>query len=310
MAPTVQAYGLDYSARELSPSEIDAFNAANPNTPISFLLRYIGYPTNPKCISHYPGALRAHEDAGRPVYLVHQVAYQDFAPGRSAGIQHARIAVRDAERAGWKGDRPIFAAFDRWLTSSDPAKGIFPIALDTVREYVAGFRSELGELAGLYGFWDVMRPCVAEDWVRWRWQCGAEDALVDGVQIYQSNRGYVYPGRPPLQSDINKSYVDIGGGGVSAEDVTTGLFNTRVDNRNLFDWFKQLRIEQGLQTDRLLDAVLSRADVDEQAIIDGLVTRLPKQLQRFSDEELDRIATAAADEQDERARKRLEDGQS
>jgi glycoside hydrolase-like protein len=206
MAPAVKAYGLDYSARELSSREIDEYNRANPHQPISFLIRYIGYPANKKCISHYPGALRAHEDSGRAVLLVHQVAYQDFAGGRAAGVAHAHIAVGDAERAGWKWDRPIFAALDRYLNAHDPARGIYPIALGTVREYVAGFRSVLGELAGLYGFWDVMQPCVAEDWVRWRWQCGAEQALVQGAQFYQSNRGFVYPGG--LQSDLNKSYVD------------------------------------------------------------------------------------------------------
>lgn len=203
----VKAYGLDYSAGELSPRQIDDYNRANPDRPISFLVRYIGYPNRRKCISYYPGALASHEAAGRPVLLVHQDAYQDFADGEDAGRAHGLLSVLDAERAGWRWDRPIFAAFDRWLNSHDPARGIYPISLDTVRDYMRGFRSVLGDHAGLYGFGDVMGPCVAEDWVRWRWQCGAETAVVQGVQLYQSNRGYVYPGG--IQSDLNLSYVDI-----------------------------------------------------------------------------------------------------
>src|SRR5919106_5329176 len=113
--PAATAYGLDYSTRELAPSEIDDYNRRTPHQPITFLIRYIGYPTNPKCISHYKGALERHEQSGRPVLLVHQVAYQDFAGGYDEGVRHARIAVADAERAGWAWNRPIFAALDRYL---------------------------------------------------------------------------------------------------------------------------------------------------------------------------------------------------
>ncbi len=49
-------YGADYSASELSPSELDDFTDYD----IRFLIRYIGWPGNPKCISHYPGAYQAH----------------------------------------------------------------------------------------------------------------------------------------------------------------------------------------------------------------------------------------------------------
>lgn len=205
--PAATAYGLDYSARELRPTEIDSYNAGTQQK-ISFLIRYIGYPGNSKCISYYPGALERHEQSGRPVLLVHQVAYQDFAGGHDAGVQHARVAVADAERAGWAWNRPIFAALDRYLAASDPARGIHPISLDTARRYVAGFRSVLGDMAGLYGFYDVMGPAVRDGWVPWFWQCGAESALVEGVQFYQWNNGRVYPGG--LECDLNKCYIDLG----------------------------------------------------------------------------------------------------
>lgn len=204
--PQAQAYGLDYSARELSPQEIDDYNRANPNARISFLIRYIGYRTNKKCISHYPGALRAHEQSGRRVLLVHQVAYNDFLGGEQAGIAHARLSVADAEREGWQHDTPMFAAYDRFL-AGNPAKGITPMSLNQVRDYVGGFRSVLGDLAGLYGFFDVMGPCVAENWVPWRWQCGAESALVRDVQFYQWNNGRAYVNG--LECDLNKAFIDL-----------------------------------------------------------------------------------------------------
>lgn len=205
--PDAIEHGLDYSARELTPQEIDDYNRANPGQPITYLIRYIGYSANRKCISHYAGALKAHEASGRKVLLVHQIAYQDFARGYEAGVEHAQIAVADAERQGWEWNRPIFAAFDRWLASHDPNKGIYPISLDTVRGYVAGFRSVLGDWAGLYGFYDVMGPAVQEEWVRWFWQCGAESALVPGVQFYQWNNGRVHVNG--LECDLNKSYIDL-----------------------------------------------------------------------------------------------------
>lgn len=278
MASAANAYGLDYSARELSPREIDEFNRANPNTPISFLIRYIGYPSNRKCISAYPGALRAHEESGRPVMLVHQVAYQDFAGGRAAGVAHAHIAVGDAQRAGWRWDRPIFAAFDRWLNSHDPKKGIYPIAPNTVREYVAGFRSVLGDLAGLYGFWDVMRPCVAENWVPWRWQCGAESDLVAGVQFYQSNRGFVYPGG--LQSDLNKSVV-----GLTLEDDMNiwDVVNFRPNrNQNVFDAVEQIQLNQEAHG-AILAAIANDQDVT------------PDELDRIVNDAVERHAAKAED---------------
>lgn len=219
--PHAKAYGLDYSTRELDPSEIDQYNMRTPHQRIGFLIRYIGYPNNPKCISHYPGALQRHERSGRPVLLVHQVAYQDFAGGHDAGVAHARVAVADAERAGWEWNRPIFAALDRYLNASDPKRSIYPIPLDTARRYVAGFRSVLGDLAGLYGFHDVMGPAVRDRWVPWFWQCGAESALVPGVQFYQWNNGRVYPGG--MECDLNKSYIDLDNLGADMELTSENL---------------------------------------------------------------------------------------
>lgn len=205
--PPVTTYGLDYSARELLPHEIDDYNRRNPDQRIGLLLRYIGYPTNRKCISHYPGALRRHEETGRTVILVHQVAYNDFAGGRAAGRNHARIAWADAREQGYPANRPIFFAFDRWL-AGNPALGVPPLSLGTVWDYLAGAKDELGhDRVGLYGFYDVIHPAVRERRVRWTWLCGSESNVIDGVSLYQWNNGRVYPGG--LECDLNKSYVDL-----------------------------------------------------------------------------------------------------
>lgn len=194
MATKVTAYGLDYSARELTPDEIAAYNRANPSQPISFLIRYIGYPTNAKCISHYPGALQRFEKAGVVVLLVHQVAYLDFHGGYNAGRQHALIALADAQREGYPEGRPIFMAFDRWL-AGDPKRGIPALPIETVWKYLAGAASVLGwARTGLYGFWDVIHPAIRENRVLWTWLCGAESFVIDGVDFYQWNNGRVYPG--------------------------------------------------------------------------------------------------------------------
>jgi hypothetical protein len=65
--------GADYSASELTPAQLNAFKKYD----IRFLIRYIGYPGNPKCISHYPGAYQAHVRAGRLVLLVAENATND-----------------------------------------------------------------------------------------------------------------------------------------------------------------------------------------------------------------------------------------
>jgi hypothetical protein len=292
--PAPTAFGLDYSARELSPQEIDAYNRANPNQPISFLIRYIGYPTNRKCISHYPGALRAHEESGRRVLLVHQVAYNDFLGGAAAGAAHARLSVADAERQGWRHDTPIFAAYDRFL-AGNPAKGITPMNIGQVLDYVHGFRSVLGDLAGLYGFYDVMGPAVRGQWVKWFWQCGAESALVPGVQFYQWNNGRVYPGG--LECDLNKSYVDLkvlGGDDMPlSQDDLNAIADTvkwkvlagewRFDGRNPIDFLRQNKADDDAllgMTKLLLDrgsfTAKEVAELLAPAVVVGVLAALPK----------------------------------
>ena len=97
-------YGADYSARELSPSELDHFTQYD----IRFLIRYIGWPGNPKCISHYPGAYKAHVQAGRLVLLSAEGDTDDPAGGFAGGAAMARRALADANSIGYPASLPIF----------------------------------------------------------------------------------------------------------------------------------------------------------------------------------------------------------
>jgi hypothetical protein len=103
-------YGADYSAGELSPAELDQFTQYD----IRFLLRYIGWPDNPKCISHYPGSYQALTGSGRMVLLAAELNGSDQA------------------------SLPVFFCADGWLS----ANGI-PVAT------AYGFRAYPGVLAAL-----------------------------------------------------------------------------------------------------------------------------------------------------------------
>jgi hypothetical protein len=209
----VTAYGCDYSAREFEPWHLNNY----PDVRIEWLARYIGYPWNPKCISHYPGAYRAHRDAGRPVVLYHQIGYQDFEGGFQSGVTHAQIALADAKSQGWNGETPIVAAFDRRMpqfTRNGVTYRAIPLA--EVREYMRGFVSVIGYgNAGFYGFEDTMGPCVAENWVRFRMQCGARSAHINGITAWQENN--VQPYLLGTQTDRLELYIPLGhiGGNVA-----------------------------------------------------------------------------------------------
>lgn len=98
-----------------------------------------------------------------------------------------------------------------------------------------------------------------------------------------------------------------GGDDVSAEDVTAGLFNTRVEGKNVFDWFIQTRWDEQGRANQQLEAInnlagllAKGADVDEnaiaQAIVPALVSALPEQLGKYNNDQVAEIAKAVNDE--------------
>lgn len=202
--------GRDYSAREFSPQELDQYEKDFPNeAPVQALGRYAGYPDNPKCISHYPGAYKAHWNSGRPVFLFHQIGYTDMAGGYNAGRAHAQTILADAQsdRIGWNGESPFVACMDRYYVKKDYAT----LTREQLREYMKGFVSVVGyELSGFYGFYDSMAHCVEENWAKFRVQCGAREHHVAGISAWQENN--YQPKILGTQTDILEFYTNPFGG--------------------------------------------------------------------------------------------------
>lgn len=214
----VVLWARDYSAREYTPGEFDQYERQNPGErPVQALGRYIGYPWNEKCISHYPGAYRAHWDSGRPVFLFHQIGYSDMGTGYDGGRAHAQTALTDARSSavGWDGESPIVACFDRFYAKKDYAT----LTRDQLREYMRGYRSVLGyDLSGFYGFFDSMAHAIAEGWANFTVQCGARSAHVPGIKGWQENNY-----QPPVldsQTDIIEIYQSPFGDGFDMDKAT------------------------------------------------------------------------------------------
>jgi hypothetical protein len=191
-------YGADYSARELSVSELDSFKEYD----IRFLIRYIGWPGNPKCISHYPGAYQAHVTGGRIVLLVAEEGTADPAGGFGGGVAMARRALSDARRIGYPDSLPIFFCADGWLASHG-------ISVATAMSYLDGAASVVGRArTGAYGFRDFIQAAKAGGHARWLWLCGSAPTGSEVAQgwphIYQWNNGTIHPGG--LEADLDWAY--------------------------------------------------------------------------------------------------------
>ena len=191
-------YGADYSARELSPSELDHFTQYD----IRFLIRYIGWPGNPKCISHYPGAYKAHVRAGRLVLLSAEGGTNDPAGGFAGGAAMARRALADANSIGYPSSLPIFFCADGWLDANG-------ITVSTAMAYLDGAASVIGKArTGAYGFRDFIKAARAGHHARWLWLCGEAPADAEVAQgwphIYQWNNGSINPGG--VTADLDWAY--------------------------------------------------------------------------------------------------------
>jgi Domain of unknown function (DUF1906) len=176
-------YGADYSAGELSPAELDQFTQYD----IRFLLRYIGWPDNPKCISHYPGSYRALTGSGRTVLLAAELDGNDPASGYTGGVSMARRALDDASSVGYPVSLPIFFCADGWLS----ANGI-PVA--TAMTYLDGAASVVGRRrVGAYGFRDFIEAARGGGHADWLWLCGSaptdEEVAQGWPHFYQWNNG-------------------------------------------------------------------------------------------------------------------------
>ena len=207
-------YGLDYSAGE-------PLGLAGCPYKIEFLIRYIGYPSNPKCISHYPGMYRRWTDAGLVVLLVAEGTTHDAAGGYPAGVAMAQRALADARRVGYPEQLPIFLCADGWLST-------LGIPLGTAMAYFAGGASVLGPgRLGVYGFRDTLRAAKAQGIGTYRWLAGSAPTPAEVADrlchFYQYNNGYVTVGG--IQADLNWAYLDVHalGAPIPVEDSLAAL---------------------------------------------------------------------------------------
>ena len=135
-------YGLDYSAGELTPAQ-----AGSGAYTIDFLIRYIGYPANGKCISHYPGAYARHTAAGRTVLLVAEGSTHDAAGGFSGGVAMAQRALADARSIGYPDTLPIFLCADGWLSSQATNALASVMWVVSFSAWASGINSGIGVVA-------------------------------------------------------------------------------------------------------------------------------------------------------------------
>jgi hypothetical protein len=198
--PTLFAYGADYSQGEFTPEQLDAYHASG-GYDIRVLIRYIGYPSNPKCVSHYPGAYQRLVDSGRLVLLVHEIGHGDPGGGYQGGVRDATTALNDARGIGYPEELPIFMSADAWLASQG-------VSLSTAMAYLQGAASVLGVgRTGAYGFTDFVYPAQDRGLASWFWLAGAESGVRDGIQLYQvNNHPVIHP--TTFDIDINKVYFD------------------------------------------------------------------------------------------------------
>jgi glycoside hydrolase-like protein/putative peptidoglycan binding protein len=190
-------YGADYSARELSPAELDGFRQYD----IRFLMRYIGWPDNPKCISHYPGAYKRLAASGRTVLLMAELDTNDPAGGAAGGAAMARRALHDAKSIGYPDSLPIFFCADEWLAGN--------VAVATAMSYLDGAASVVGrKRTGAYGFRDFITAAQAGGHAEWLWLCGSAPVAGELAQgwphIYQWNGGSIQIAG--LQADLDWAY--------------------------------------------------------------------------------------------------------
>ncbi|HEX6341809.1 hypothetical protein [Umezawaea sp.] len=201
--PLLTANGAAYSARELTPWELDEYTKGG-GYDVRFLIRGIGYPASPKCVSHYPGSLDRHRAAGRVVLLRHRVGTDDFAGGWDAGQAHARAALADARIEGYPENLPLIFTCDRRLDEVDRDE----IPLSTALSYLDGVADVIGfDRTWCSGYADLVH--VAQDIgaaagfvLR-----GPETGVRDGIAFHRSDGERIFPGR--IEADLLKAYVDL-----------------------------------------------------------------------------------------------------
>ena len=266
--PTLYAYGADYSGGEFTPAQLDAYHAAG-GYDIRVLIRYIGYPANPKCVTHYPGAYQSLTDSGRLVLLVHEIGANDAAGGWDAGVRNARAALNDARSIGYPEELPIFMAADDWLARQG-------IGLSTAMAYLQGAASVLGVgRTGAYGFTDFVHAAQDQGLANWFWLCGAESGVRDGIQLYQVDN---HPEIRPTTFDIDLDKVYFDPNGIAGGGFLMALEQWKQER--IFD--RVLSMSQGVAGQNFDGDQFAREQAQRDALA-ASVEKLAQQVQALSD---------------------------
>ncbi|MEU7530332.1 hypothetical protein AB0A74_31710 [Saccharothrix sp. NPDC042600] len=201
MTPTGEAtaYGVDYTARELMPWELSEYTRTG-GYDLRFLFRPIGYPTDPGCVSHQPGALARHRAAGRLVLLYHRSGDADGRGGRDAGYGHALAAVTDAATEGYPDHLPLV-----FVLAAVPG-----VPWSLAAEYLEGAAAVAGfERTWCAGPPDLVHALQARSAAAGYVLHGPAGAMREGIAFRRWTDRRVYPGR--IDAGLVTAHVDLAG---------------------------------------------------------------------------------------------------
>lgn len=206
----VIAKGLDYSARTIPGNAIKSKG-------YDFVIRYVGFPGNKKCIT--PQEYQDHISNGIRVYAVYEFDINDSMGGYQGGVNAAKAARADMNRIGFPPNAICFFCADRHLLARE-----VPIA----QQYINGAASVFGwEKTGAYGFEEFIWAIQRDNNCKFLWQCGAESYVREGVHFYQWNNGRDYVDQ--VECDINKQFIEVetgapsGGSGRREKETMAGM---------------------------------------------------------------------------------------
>lgn len=258
--------GLDYSAGRIPGTAIR-------DAGYKFVMRYLWFPGQQHAYLN-PEEARDLRAAGVAIGPIFESTAERAAQGYAAGAADAHTAAEQLADVGAPADQAIYFTVD-----FDAPEGV----QGAINDYFRGAASVVGvDRVGCYsGFFPLARllngGLTRYGWQTLGWSGGNREPR---AALFQNGNVTSVAG---VKCDINEltgpaglwGDTSTGGGGVSADDVTKGLYDTRVDDRNVFDWFIQLRQEMADLNARLVDqltdvkravSALSTGGVDTEVI--------------------------------------------
>lgn len=307
-------YALDYSAGRPAAGQVLAAGYAG-------VIRYIGFPTNRKCITAAEYADMT--GAGVGVSLVYEQTAGDALLGREAGRTAGRRALAHATDIGYPtATRPIYYACDTDVVTDAQ----FAAVLD----YLRGAADIHGSpaLVGVYGEYDVVERAAQAGVCAWYWQTRAWSGgrLNGRAHLRQEIGTYTVGGVACDRNTILASdWGQTGMGEASMSQAEVDAINAHTDQARqaladqLSGMYRLLTVGDGPAVAEGSDthphnfknvrarvtslsgalaalAAQPAADVDEAALAAALAPLLIGAVGHVTDDDLARISTAVNDE--------------